>query len=66
MLKTACLLIESNAFLYLFATFAEYGTQQEHRQQDTWSLLGLAPFVVEEMTVDNTGINLLLSTSGFF
>ena len=21
----------------------EYGTQREHRQQDTWSLLGLAP-----------------------
>ena len=27
----------------LCTTFAEYGTQQEHRQQDTWSLLGLAP-----------------------
>ena len=48
---------------FQFATFAEYGTQQEHRQQDTWSLLGLAPFVVEEMTVHNTGISLLSATS---
>ena len=37
----------------------EDGTQQEHRQQDTWSLLGLAPFVGEEVTVHNTSISLL-------
>ena len=49
--------------MILFATFAEYGSQQEHRQQDMWSLLGLAPFVVEEVTVHNIGISLLLSIS---
>ena len=50
-------------FVSLFATFAEYGTQQEHMQQDTWSLLGPVPFVGEEVTVHNTDIILLLSTS---
>ena len=29
--------------VYLITTFAEYGTQREHRQQVTWFLLGLAP-----------------------
>ena len=48
---------------HLFTTFAEYGTQWEHRQRNTWFLLGLAPFVGEEVTVHNTGISLLLSTS---
>ena len=55
-------MVLTNGSLFM-VTFAEYGTQQEHKQQDTWSLLGLAPFVVEEATVHNTGISLLLSTS---
>ena len=50
------------SFIYLFTIFAEDGTQREQRQQDTWYLLGLAPLVVEEVTVHNTGISLLLST----
>ena len=59
--KLHCLLlvIFTLIFVYLFATFAEYGNQQEHRQQDTWALLGLAPFVREQGTVHNTGISLL-------
>ena len=40
-------------------TFAEYDSQREHSQLDTWSLLSLAPFVVKGVTV----ISLLLSTS---
>ena len=47
----------------LLTTFSEYGTQRDHRQEDTWSLLGLAFFVGQEVTVHNTGIGLLLSTS---
>ena len=42
--------------IFLFTTFAEYGTQREHRQQDMWSLLGSAP-LVGEVTVHNTGIS---------
>ena len=40
-------------FIYLSTAFHEYGTQREHRQQDKWSLLGLAPFVGEEVKVHN-------------
>ena len=47
----------------LLTKFSEYGTQRDHRQEDTWSFLGLAFFVGEEVTVHNTGISLLLSTS---
>ena len=32
----------------------------------TWSPLGLAPFVGEEVTVHNTGISILLSTNAWF
>ena len=48
----------SNLFIYLFTTLAAYGTQREHGQYDTWSLLGLAPFVGEQVTVDNTDTGL--------
>ena len=51
------------SLFYLQHFIAEYGTQQKHRQPDTWFLLGLAPFVVEEVTVHYTGISLLLSIS---
>ena len=50
-------------YLFLSATFAEYGTQRVHRQQGAWPLLGLAPFVREEVTVHNTGTSLLPLTS---
>ena len=43
--------------VYLFTTlFAEDGNRQKHRQYNTWSPLDLAPLVVEEVTVHNTGI----------
>ena len=52
-------------FLLVFTTVVEYGTQREQMQEDTWSLLGLVPFVGEEVTVHNTSIHvsLLLLTS---
>ena len=49
---------------FLFIIFAEDGIHREHRQY-TWSLVGLAPFIGEEVTVHNTGISLLLSTSAW-
>ena len=50
--------------LLVFTTFAEYGTQWKHRQQDTWPLLVLVPFAREEVRVHNTDISLLfISTS---
>ena len=54
---------DSVSFDFCLQTFSEYGTQQEHRQRETWSLLGLAPFVGEEVTIYNTGISLFLTTS---
>ena len=65
------------SFLSIFFSIYQYatcrcccctqcGTQREPRQQNTWSLLGLAPFVGEEETVHDTGISLLLSKNRCF